>query len=157
MAQRKLLSQQKSRLTTETQENKQATEEALQQLTKLSPEPPKWLDETATNEWHRIFPLLEELPIASLDLALVSAYCTAYSDYINATIRMKNEDAIIVTERGTKLNQNHAIKRDALSQLNSIAPKLGLTIESRLKILDPSKEKTNEKSIFDIFGMDDDE
>ncbi|MDT4040254.1 phage terminase small subunit P27 family, partial [Staphylococcus aureus] len=55
------------------------------------------------------------------------------------------------------LSQNHAIKRDALSQLNSIAPKLGLTIESRLKILDPSKEKTNEKSVFDIFGMDDDE
>ncbi|MDW4280219.1 phage terminase small subunit P27 family [Staphylococcus saprophyticus] len=157
MAQRKLLSQQKSRLTTEAQVNKQATEVALQQLTKLSSEPPEWLDDTATNEWYRIFPLLEELPIASLDLALVSAYCTAYSDYINATIRMKNEDAIIVTERGTKLNQNHAIKRDALSQLNSIAPKLGLTIESRLKILDPSKEKTNEKSVFDIFGMDDDE
>ncbi|MDW4483800.1 phage terminase small subunit P27 family, partial [Staphylococcus saprophyticus] len=69
MAQRKLLSQQKSRLTTEAQENKQATEVALQQLTKLSSEPPEWLDDTATNEWHRIFPLLEELPIASLDLA----------------------------------------------------------------------------------------
>lgn len=157
MAQRKLLSQQKSRLTTEVQETKQATEEALQQLTKLSPEPPEWLDNTATNEWHRIFPLLQELPVASLDLMLVSTYCQAYSDYINATIRMKNEDAIIVTERGTKLNQNHAIKRDALSQLNSIAPKLGLTIESRLKILDSSKEKINEKSVFDIFGMDDDD
>ena len=35
MAQRKLLSQQKSRLTTEAQETKQATEEALKQLTKL--------------------------------------------------------------------------------------------------------------------------
>ncbi|MDW4483802.1 phage terminase small subunit P27 family, partial [Staphylococcus saprophyticus] len=69
MAQRKLLSQQKSRLTTEAQVNKQATEVALQQLTKLSSEPPEWLDDTATNEWYRIFPLLEELPIASLDLA----------------------------------------------------------------------------------------
>ncbi len=49
----------------------------------------------------------------------------AYSDYINATKRMNNSDAIIETERGTKLNQNHTIKRDALSQLNSIAPKLG--------------------------------
>lgn len=157
MAQRKLLSQQKSRLTTEAQENKQATEVALQQLTKLSSEPPEWLDDTATNEWHRIFPLLEELPIASLDLALVSAYCTAYSDYINATIRMKNEDAIIVTERGTKLNQNHTIKRDALSQLNSIAPKLGLTVESRLKILEPKQDVKSGESVYELFGMDDDE
>ena len=170
MAQRKLLSQQKSRLTTEVQETKQATEEALQQLTKLSPEPPEWLDDTATKEWHRIFPLLQELPVASLDLALVSAYCTAYSDYINATIRMKNEDAIIVTERGTKLNQNHARKRDSLSQLNSIAPKLGLTVESRLKILEPKAPKTQDdaldemlaskgrnKTVYDIFGVDDDD
>ncbi|MES3703211.1 phage terminase small subunit P27 family [Staphylococcus arlettae] len=170
MAQRKLLSQQKSRRTKEVQEEKQATEEALQQLTKLSPEPPEWLDDTATKEWHRIFPLLQELPIASLDLALVSAYCTAYSDYINATIRMKNEDAIIVTERGTKLNQNHAIKRDSLSQLNSIAPKLGLTVESRLKILEPKAPKTQDdalaemlaskgrnKTVYDIFGVDDDD
>ena len=141
MAQRKLLSQQKSRLTTEVQETKQATEEALQQLTKLSPEPPEWLDDTATKEWHRIFPLLQEMPVASLDLMLVSTYCQAYSDYINATKRMNNSDVVIVTERGTKLNENHRIKRDSLSQLNSIAPKLGLTVESRLKILDPSKEK----------------
>jgi hypothetical protein len=33
----------------------------------------------------------------------------------------------------------HTIKRDALSQLNSIAPKLGLTVESRLKILEPKQ------------------
>lgn len=155
MAQRKLLSQQKSRLTTETQETKLATEEALKQLTKLQPEPPEWLDDTATKEWHRIFPLLKELPVASLDLMLVSTYCQAYSDYINATKRMNNSDVIIETERGTKLNENHRIKRDALSQLNSIAPKLGLTVESRLKILDPSKEKTNDKSVYEMFGIDD--
>ena len=71
---------------------------------------------------------------------MVSAYCQAYSDYIQATERMKQEGAVIVTERGTKLNQNHAIKRDALAQLNSISSKLGLTVESRLKILDPKNE-----------------
>src|SRR5699024_11224788 len=110
--QKKLLSQQKSRLTTEAQETKRSTEEALQQLTKLAPEPPEWLDDIATDEWHKIHPLLEELPVASLDLMLVSTYCQAYSDYINATKRMNNSDVIIETERGTKLNQNHTIKRD---------------------------------------------
>lgn len=157
MAQRKLLSQQKSRLTKEAQDKKRDTEEAMRQLTPLTPEPPEWLDNTATEEWQRIHPLLEELPVASLDLMLVSTYCQAYSDYINATRRMNESDAIIETERGTKLNQNHTIKRDALSQLNSIAPKLGLTVESRLKILEPKQEVKNDKSIFDIFGMDDDD
>lgn len=155
MAQRKLLSQQKSRLTTEAQETKRSTEEALQQLTKLAPEPPEWLDDIATDEWHKIHPLLEELPVASLDLMLVSTYCQAYSDYINATKRMNNSDVIIETERGTKLNQNHTIKRDALSQLNSIAPKLGLTVESRLKILEPKQDTKSDKSVYEMFGIDD--
>lgn len=157
MAQRKLLSQQKSRLTKEMQDKKKATEEMLQKLTPLAPNPPEWLDNTATKEWNRIYPLLQELPIASLDLMLVSTYCQAYSDYINATKRMNNSDAIIETERGTKLNQNHTIKRDALSQLNSIAPKLGLTVESRLKILEPKQDVKSGESVYELFGMDDDE
>ncbi|OFQ96192.1 phage terminase small subunit P27 family [Staphylococcus sp. HMSC065A08] len=155
MAQRKLLSQQKSRLTKEAQDKKRDTEKAMRQLTSLTPEPPEWLDDTATDEWHRIYPLLEELPVASLDLMLVSTYCQAYSDYINATKRMNNSDVIIETERGTKLNQNHTIKRDALSQLNSIAPKLGLTVESRLKILEPKQDAKSDKSVYEMFGIDD--
>lgn len=86
---------------------------------------------------------------------LVSTYCQAYSDYINATKRMNNSDVIIETERGTKLNQNHTIKRDALSQLNSIAPKLGLTVESRLKILEPKQDTKSDKSVYEMFGIDD--
>ncbi|AYU54945.1 phage terminase small subunit P27 family [Staphylococcus debuckii] len=155
MAQRKLLSQQKSRLTREVQENKKATEEAMKKLTSLEAEPPEWLDDRAKQEWFRIYPLLKELPIASLDLALVSAYCQAYSDYIQATERMKQEGAVVVTERGTKLNQNHAIKRDALAQLNSISSKLGLTVESRLKILDPKNETPKKQSVYDQFGISD--
>lgn len=40
MANRKLLSQQKARLTKEVQENKKATEEAMKHLTPLNAEPP---------------------------------------------------------------------------------------------------------------------
>ena len=68
---------------------------------------------------------------------------------------MNNSDVIIETERGTKLNQNHTIKRDALSQLNSIAPKLGLTVESRLKILEPKQDTKSDKSVYEMFGIDD--
>ncbi len=145
---RKLLSQQKGNLTVLQQEEKKLTEERMNQLEKLSPEPPEWLDSKAKEEYKRIYPLISELPSAALDLACVSAYCQAYSDYINATIRMSEGDAVIETPNGTKLNQNHAIKRDALSQINSLAPKIGLTIDSRMKIFTP-KEKEKKTDPFE--------
>jgi P27 family predicted phage terminase small subunit len=169
MAQRKLLSQQKSYRTKDVQEQKQATEAAMNNLTKLAPEAPNWLDSEATKEWYRIYPLLNELPVASLDLALVSTYCQAYADYINANKRMAEEDSVVVTERGSKLNPNHTIKRDALSQLNSIAPKLGLTVESRLKIMEPKPKKQYDpfsasfeegkkpQSVYEEFGIANDD
>lgn len=142
---KKSLGQSTGNLTVLQQEEKKQAEEMANGLTKLSSTPPYWLDDTAKAEYERIYPLLQELPTtASLDLALVSAYCQSYSDYINATIRMNNSDPIIETDRGTKLNQNHAIKRDALSQMNSIAPKIGLSVDARLKIFTPKQEKGND-------------
>lgn len=142
---RKTLGQSKGNLTVSQQEEKEKTEKAVNGLTKLNPNPPHWLDNTAQEEYKRIYPLLQELPTtAELDLALVSAYCQAFSDYMNATIRMKEGEPVIETERGTKLNQNHAIKRDSLSQLNSIAPKIGLTADARLKIFTPQEEKNTD-------------
>lgn len=142
---RKTLEQSKGNLTVLEQEKKRKVEEALSDITKLSPEPPMWLDNTAKEEYKRVYPLLQELPHSgALDLALLSAYCQAYSDYINATIRMNKDEPIIETERGTKLNQNHAIKRDALNQLNSIAPKIGMSTDSRMKIFTPKEEKKSD-------------
>lgn len=142
---KKNLNQSKGNLTVLQQEEKKKAEEAVNGLTKLSPVPPDWLDDTAKEEYLRIYPLLEELPTtASLDLALISAYCQSFSDYVNATKRMNNSEPIIETDRGTKLNQNHAIKRDSLSQLNSIAPKIGLSVDARLKIFTPKPEKVSE-------------
>lgn len=142
---KKNLNQSKGNLTVLQQEEKKKAEEAVNGLTKLSPVPPDWLDDTAKEEYLRIYPLLEELPTtASLDLALISAYCQSFSDYVNATKRMNSGEPIIETDRGTKLNQNHAIKRDSLSQLNAIAPKIGLSVDARLKIFTPKQEKESD-------------
>ncbi|GAA6817823.1 phage terminase small subunit P27 family [Helicobacter pylori] len=141
---KKTLGQSKGNLTVLQQEEKQNAEASMSGLSKIDTTPPSWLDKTAKQEYKRVIPLLSELPIAALDLALVCAYCQAFSDYINATKRMNNDDPIIETDRGTKLNQNHAIKRDALSQMNSIAPKIGMSIDSRMKIFTPKAEKKND-------------
>ena len=141
---KKTLGQSKGNLTVLQQEEKQNAEASMSGLTKIDPTPPKWLDRTAKEEYKRVVPLLSELPIAALDLALVASYCQSFSDYINATKRMNSGDPIIETDRGTKLNQNHAIKRDALSQMNSIAPKIGMSIDSRMKIFTPKPEKKSD-------------
>lgn len=148
---RKTLEQSKGNLTVLQQEQKKRAEASMNDLETLRYEPPYWLDDTAKEEYERILPQLSKLPIKELDLALVSAYCQAFSDYINATIRMNNSEAVIETERGTKLNQNHAIKRDALSQLNSIAPKIGMSIDSRLKIFTPKEEEKNSDRLGEMF------
>lgn len=148
---RKTLEQSKGNLTVLQQEQKKRAEASMNDLETLRYEPPYWLDDTAKEEYERILPQLSKLPIKELDLALVSAYCQAFSDYINATIRMNNSEAVIETERGTKLNQNHAIKRDALSQLNSIAPKIGMSIDSRLKIFTPKEEEKNNDRLGEMF------
>lgn len=154
MAQRKLLSQQKSRLTKNTQETKKATEEALGQLTELKDTAPEWLDKTAKKEWNRILPLIRELPVAALDLALLSMYCQTYSNYINATKQLEKE-MVTVTERGTKLSSFYTIQRDSITAMNSIAPKLGLTVESRLKIVEPKESKESVDPFEDMLNAKD--
>ncbi|MEJ7395948.1 phage terminase small subunit P27 family, partial [Staphylococcus epidermidis] len=75
MPPRKLLSQQKGNLTVEQQENKENAEKAMAQLTEIDENPPEWLDKDAIKEWHRILPLIQELPIAALDMGLLATYC----------------------------------------------------------------------------------
>lgn len=137
----KLLSQSSKNYTLEEKERKQQAEESLNNLTPLDENPPEWLSDLAQEEYRRIYPLLQELPVASLDLGLVTAYCQAYSDYIEATTALQGEPSVISNKNGSRLNPLHTIKRDSFSIMNSITPKLGMSIDSRLKIFTPKDDK----------------
>lgn len=136
---KKLLDQQKTRRTKEVQEELKATEEALKELTPLQKTPPNFLDKVAKAEYKRIYPLLEELPIASLDLALIVMYCQTYSNYVEASKQLVREK-VVETERGSKLSPYYTIQRDSITAMNQIAPKLGLSLDSRMKVMTPKKE-----------------
>lgn len=140
----KLLAENKGNLTVKQQEDKKTAEKSMQELEPLEVNPPDWLDGTAKKEYNRIIPLLQELPIASLDLALVSAYCQAYSDYQRATVELTSGETVTFTERGSKVSPWHRVKVDSFNIINSIAPKLGLTIDSRMKIFTPTENKKEE-------------
>jgi P27 family predicted phage terminase small subunit len=150
---KKSLDNQKTRRTKEVQEELKATEEKLQQLTPLQKTPPAYLDATAKKEYKRITKLLEELPIADLDLSLVVAYCQTYSNYIQATKKLNNQGLVVETERGTKLSSYYTAQRDATDRLISLSNKLGLNIDSRMKILTP-KNDTKEVDPFEEFMKD---
>ena len=149
---RKLSGNTTGNYTTAQQESRKASEEGLYNLTPISVTPPNWLDDEAKREYKRIVPLLKELPIASLDYSLVNSYCSAYSDMVKASERLKEEPDIIETAHGTKLNQNHVIKREAFKVINSVAPKLGMTIDSRLKIFTPKKEEQKDDVLGDMLN-----
>ena len=141
LAQRKMLSQQKTRRTKEVQEELKGAEEAMGKLKPITKTAPDWLDDYAVEEWDRIMPLVEDLKIKELDRVLLATYCQTYSNYKNATLKLKEQGLVIETERGTKLSSYYTVQRDSVNTMNSICPKLGLTVESRLKILAPSNDK----------------
>ena len=144
---KKPLDQQKTRRTTQVQEELKATEEQLQQLKPLQKTPPAYLDATAKKEYKRITTLLEELSIADLDLSLVVAYCQTYSNYVQATKHLNKHGLVTETERGTKLSSYYTAQRDSTDRLISLSNKLGLNLDSRMKIVTPKKE-TKEKDEF---------
>ncbi|PTL18523.1 phage terminase small subunit P27 family [Staphylococcus gallinarum] len=114
--------------------------------------PPDWLDATAQQEYKRIYPLLQELQIKSIDLALVSAYCQAYSDHQRATVELKSGETVTFTERGSKVNPWHRVKVDSFNIMNSIAPKLGMTIDSRIKLLGYKKDEKEKDEFGDMLN-----
>ena len=144
---KKPLDQQKTRRTTQVQEELKATEEQLQQLKPLQKTPPAYLDATAKKEYKRITTLLEELPIADLDLSLVVAYSQTYSNWVQATKHLNKHGLVTETERGTKLSSYYTAQRDSTDRLISLSNKLGLNLDSRMKIVTPKKE-TKEKDEF---------
>lgn len=149
---RKTLAQQQSRRTTEVQEELKATEEKLNELTPLQNEPPEHLDNLAKEEYYRITELLVELPIASLDLSLVSTYCQTYSNYIKATEQIKTHGLVVETERGTKLSSYYTVQRDCTDRLISLSNKLGLSIDSRMKIMTPKNDVKEDDPFGDMLN-----
>lgn len=147
----KMLDQQKTRRTTKVQEELKATEEQMNKLKPLQKTPPAYLDTTAKKEYKRITSLLEELPIADLDLSLVVAYCQTYSNYVQATKQLNESGLVTETERGTKLSSYYTAQRDSTDRLISLSNKLGLNIDSRMKILTPNATKDKSTDPMDDF------
>ncbi|MFD2830352.1 phage terminase small subunit P27 family [Corticicoccus populi] len=142
----------KGNLTQDEIDARKSAEKRMYDLEPIDITPPEHLDDIAQTEYKRIVPLLRELPIAALDYSMVCAYCQFYSNWLQASEQMKSESLTITTAHGVRSNPLIIIQRDAHRSMQSIASKLGMTIDSRLKIMTPkqSEQKSDPfKSFFE--------
>lgn len=157
---RKLVDQQKSHLSNDEKLEREQTESKLYDFEPLSDQPPYFLNSTGKNEWKRIVPLLKSLPIANLDKSLLGAYCQQYSIFVKAS-KAVNKEGLTITEIGSngqeliKKNPNVTILNQAGKEMKSIAGSMGMTLDSRMRLVAP-KQNNEETDAFAKFLTDDD-
>ncbi|MHC5226909.1 phage terminase small subunit P27 family [Enterococcus sp. LJL99] len=107
---------------------------------------PLKLDDLAKKEWKRLAKIVDtqNLPISELDRAIVTNYCVYVSISERAREQLNHEP---LTYDGKK-NQVIDVLNGANKELKSVASQLGLTIDSRMRIKNP----TSEKEVDDPFG-----
>lgn len=152
---RKLNATKQGHHTKEELEASELKENGLNQFDKLSVDStPTDLTEQAQKEWQRIVPLLQELPIAELDYTLIKKYCELVDINNNAYNQIQ-----IVGTFDTETNKKtgaFAVYMESLKELRSVCGSLGLTIDSRMRIVVPV-ENEKKQSVYDQFGVDDDD
>lgn len=127
-------------------EARKKEEAALEEFESISFTPPTWLSTEAKKEYKRIVPLLSKLPIASLDLASVEMYCDFYSKYKKMSLAVEKEGETIIEygargDEKSKVNPKYTVMKDSASMVRTLSGNLGMTIDSRMRIVVPKKEE----------------
>lgn len=145
---RKLLNATSKHLTTEEREAKEKEEEVLYNYEKLdfSFYPPGLLPQ-AFNEWDRIGAYVGDLPISELDVNTVIRYCN-YNYLYGEAVEKVAQMGAIDPETG-KANPWVNAMNSYSKELKTATNDLGLTINSRMKIILPAEK---EKEVLDPFA-----
>lgn len=146
--------------TTEEQIQRESINNELKSFSKIQTTVPKSLksDRIASSEYRRLRPLLEELPISNLDLNLLIVYCQLYSIYRQLQKEVEDEGLIVesfyatgeLRERKINSASNELIKYS--KELRAIAGELGLSVNSRMKLIDHSLESEKDDPFAKMFG-----
>lgn len=144
---KKLLDASKKNYTKEEIEQKKTEEEKLYNYPRLDfSEYPVGLLEDAKPEWDRISHYIQDLPISELDQQTMVRYCN-YSHLYDKASRELDQQGFLTPE-GKKNPLVDAVNSFS-KELKSATNDLGLTINSRLKIINPQE---TEKEAYDPFS-----
>jgi P27 family predicted phage terminase small subunit len=155
----KLNDAKKGHRTKEELEQAELKENGLQQFTKINVDTvPEGLTENAAKEWLRVVPLLEQLPIAELDYSLIKKYCEVLdqNDTLYRSISEKNGIEGMVDPESNRKTGAFMAYMESLKELRSICGQLGMTIDSRMRLVVPTESEVK-KSVYDEFGVGDDD
>lgn len=140
-------------------EQAELKENGLKQFKKINVDfVPEGLTENAAKEWLRVVPLLEQLPIADLDYSLIKKYCEVLdqNDTLYRAISQKDGIEGMVDPETNRKTGAFMAYMESLKELRSICGQLGMTIDSRMRIVVPTESEVKQ-SVYELFGMDDDE
>lgn len=108
------------------------------------PECPPHLEGEARKEYQRITAELVKLKIISqIDRAALVAYCQAWSDYVQATKKIKKEGEVLYSDKGNAyINPWKNIQTSALDRVLRYSAEFGMTpsSRSRIKVETPTEE-----------------
>lgn len=142
---RKLTGVNKKHFTKEELAAREAEEEILNNFTEIDiEEVPVFLDMRARDEWFRIVPLLEELPISELDRTQIAQYCHFVSLYEQCAQDL-DDRGLIVDDRA---NPSYKMMIDASKEIKTISNAMGLNINSRMKLVAPVAANEEEEDPF---------
>ncbi|AMQ71830.1 MULTISPECIES: phage terminase small subunit P27 family [Bacillus amyloliquefaciens group] len=161
MARRKQLTETlKGQITNEEREERLQQEEKLKDFSPLQENPPYWLSTMAKNEWRRIYPHIIKMPISELDSTLLAIYCNSYAQYRMALkdIMTDGQTIIEINSKGfevKKKNPSVDIMNSMSKEIRGIAGQLGLSLDSRLRIVGLNGDDDEEDLLGAMMNDDD--
>lgn len=129
-----------------------AKQESLNDYKNIELKPiPSHLDYYGKQEWKRIIPLLQELPIAELDRQMIESYCQLHAykrrlqqdiDKHSTVLTFYDKDGNITNRRA---NPTYNQFLATVKEIRMIANQLGMTINSRLELAVPDVDKEEDE------------
>lgn len=146
--------------TIEEQFQREAIKEQLGEFEKIQTTPPVSMNKKAKAEWRRITPLLNDLPISNLDKTSVETYCNLFSIYKELEKEINETGEMVETyyadgnvkERKTNPAIHEMLK--VAKEIRAISAELGMTINSRMRLIDQSIQDKENDPFAKMFGDD---
>jgi P27 family predicted phage terminase small subunit len=119
---------------------KPGTEPEPKLLTEI-PDPPPWLGEYGTAEWHRVAAVLVEQRLLSVaDMLTFTAYCANVDLLVRSNIDIEKNGLTVRGARGEVRNPALAAFAQATTSLRALASEFGMTPSSRSRMQLPDDE-----------------
>lgn len=147
-----LLDSNKKHLTKdEIADRKQAEKLASDGFSEMQTTAPNHLNSVAKQEYKRVVKDIQKLPLRNLDRALLENYCLWYSVFKETSKKLSEEGMTVIEDEMSVEHPLIKTLEKATKNIKSTASELGLTVDSRLRLYLPKKEK-KEETMFDKFG-----